>query len=437
MAAAHADEPPRPPRTLSRREILGWGAALVPAGLVVPQWAHSQSVTEAPLAPREALGDLEHRFWKDLLDAFPLEPEENHFDNAEVGIPPLQSLAHMARVARDVSAHADATASDHVDTARQRAARSFGAQVEEILFASSATDAMRVVAEALPLPPGAVVALSAAEPPSSLRAWQAMERMQRVRIKRFETHERDGTLRNPRKWLDDAAVVVLSHALSTTGAVLPLDEVSEEARRRNVWVVANGSHAAGIVPLDVHALGVDAYVASGSGWMLGPRGTALAFARAERLAELVVRDRPMSPNSTGNVYAGATGVQAARELEVEPANASLVAGLAASLEWLDGIGITTVRDHAAQLALRMHAGVEGVSGLDVLSSADDIARCPTLAVRVRRRPNTQVAEWLLENLRMSVHRVDTAGLNAIRASPHVVNRPDEIDWFIEGMRALA
>jgi selenocysteine lyase/cysteine desulfurase len=259
-----------------------------------------------------------------------------------------------------------------------------------------------------------------------------------VRIKRFATHDRDkNKLRDPRKWLDDAAVVVLSHVLATTGEVLPLDDVCAEARRRNVWVVANGSHAAGMVPLDVHDLGVDTYLASGSGWMLGPRGTALLFVRSDRLKQLVIRHRPIASDAGDDMSAGAVGLDEARELELEPPSASLTAGLAASLEWLGGIGLRTVRDHAAKLAMRIHEGLEPVQGIEVLSSAAAIARCPIVSLRVTRRPNSQVAQWLLENLSMRVRRIDALQLNAVRASTHVVNRPDELDWFVEAIRTLA
>lgn len=423
---------------LTRRRLLAWGAALVPASLAGVRWARAQAVSEAPIAPREATEDVGHRFWRDLFDAFPLEPGERHFDNAEVGIPPLQTLRRMTTVARDVTSHAEAPAAAHVEAARASAARFWGADVGEIAIASNATDAMRRVADTLPLPLGAVVAISDAEPASSVQPWQVLERLGRVRIKRFSIHGADGKRDgNPRKWLDDAAALVVSHVLPSTGEIMPLEAVCDEAKRRNLWVVGNGSHATGMVDLDLHDLGIDAYVASGSGWMLGPRGTALLYLREGRLPELLARHRPLPPDAGDNRDAGARGIESARELELEPPSAALAAGLGASIDWLNGIGVETVRNHAARLARRIHDGLESVDGIDLLSSADAIARCPIVTLRVRRRPSGQVAEWLLDNLNMRVHRIDAQGLNAVRASIHVVNGPDDVDWFVEAVRTLA
>src|SRR5439155_22632011 len=65
-------------------------------------------------------------------------------------------------------------------------------------------------------------------------------------------------------------VLVLSHVLCTVGYVMPVREVCAEARRRGVWTVIDGAQAAGVVPLQLHDLGPDAYVASGHKWILGP-----------------------------------------------------------------------------------------------------------------------------------------------------------------------
>ncbi len=230
---------------------------------------------------------------------------------------------------------------------------------------------------------------------------------------------------------------MLSHVLPTSGALLPLADVCAEAQRRNVWVVANGSHAAGMVSVDLHALGVDAYITSGSGWLLGPRGTALLYVRQSRFSQLAVRHRALPDDAGEDPLAGAVGVDEARTFELEPPSASLMAGLATSLDWLSGIGVETVRDHAAKLAMQVHAGLKSVRGIELLSSEKDIGRVPIVSLRVSRRPNWQVADWLLENLSMRVHRVDTNNLNAVRASTHVVNRPDDLDWFVEALRTLA
>src|SRR5690606_10990457 len=58
-------------------------------------------------------------------------------------------------------------------------------------------------------------------------------------------------------------VVALSHVLWSTGAVLPLREISDFARENELLVIVDGAQSGGQVPVDLHALGIDAYAMAG------------------------------------------------------------------------------------------------------------------------------------------------------------------------------
>lgn len=438
MGASH-NQPGAPrPRGISRRRVLALGATALPAGLLLPRGARAQEFSQAPLAPDEARGDIEHRFWKDLLDEFPLEPGEHPFDHADSGIPPLQTLRRMDRVAHAVAGHPSDPPEGHVDRARSTVARFVGADPHEIALMRDATEAMSVIADALPLEVGARVALSEHEPSSTLTPWMTLAREGRVQLQLFTPLPADSRLtRRVRDTADNAAAVVLSHVLPTTGDILPLADIVRDAHRRGALVIVNGSYGAGIRPVDVHELGVDVYVASGSGWLLGPPGTAFAYVRDELLPRLRPRYRravraalPPEPQTT-------TGIDAASRLELEPRSPGEAAGLAASLEWLEGIGIDVVREHATALAERLRGGIASIDGVEVLSRAESVRRVPIVTFRITRRPATQVTEWLLERMRMRVHRVETVPWNAVRVSTHLVNRHPDVDWLVEAVRTLA
>ena len=81
-------------------------------------------------------------------------------------------------------------------------------------------------------------------------------------------------------------VIALSHVMWSSGAVIPLADVAEMAHRRGIMVVADAAQAAGQIPVDLHALGVDAYAMAGQKWLCGPEGTGLLYVRQERLADI-------------------------------------------------------------------------------------------------------------------------------------------------------
>src|SRR5437588_132838 len=67
--------------------------------------------------------------------------------------------------------------------------------------------------------------------------------------------------------------VVVSHVLYTTGAVLPLKEISELAHAAGATVIVDGAQSVGAIAVDAPALGADAYAFSGQKWLLGPEST--------------------------------------------------------------------------------------------------------------------------------------------------------------------
>ena len=421
----------RPSTHLSRRHLLALGAAL-PAGALLARAARGQ-FSEAPLAPREARGNLQHRFWKDLLEDFPLEPGERYFASADQGITPLQTLEQMHRAATELAAHAATQTADLVESARTTAARFFAADAKEIALMGDATGAMAALAESLPLPVGAVVALSAHEPPSTFTPWVALARAGRVKLRPFAPRPQTPVWRSA---LAGSAVLVTSQVSPTTGEILPLKEVCDAARKQGVRVVVNGSLAAGMLPVDLHDLGVDGYVAAGSGFLLGPQGTALLYLRQELLPRVVPRYRRVDDTTTSEMPAMA-GIDAARELELEARSPALATGLASSLEWLAGLGLEVVREHATLLSQHLVEGLSGIGGIELLSTPESAALFPLVGIRVTRRPYTQVGAWLRTELAVRVHPVATPGLNSVRASTHLVNRKADVEQLVEGIRRLA
>ncbi len=427
-----ADENPQIQFPWTRRRLLALGAAL-PAGAMLARFAMAQGWSEAPIAPPEARGNLDHRFWRDILEDFPLEPNERYFAHADAGIQTLQTLDRMHRVATEMAAHAASMQSDHVETARAAAARFLGAEAHEIALLHDATEAMATLAEALPLDVGATVAISTHEPPSTLTPWVSLARAGRIRLHPYAPDAGDSAWRQA---LQSAKALVVSHVSPATGEILPLQEICTAARASEALVIANGSHAAGIVPVDVRALEVDAYVAAGSGFLLGPQGTAILYARSSLLPRLAPRYRAVDGIRDAGTQA-APGIEAARVLETQALSPGLAAGLTASLAWLGGLGIEVVREHATILSRTLFEGIASIPGIETLGTAATVAAVPILCIRVTKRPYTQVAEWLQTELAVRVHPVATPGLNCVRASTHVVNRKTDIDHLVDGLRRLA
>jgi len=423
---------------LTRRTWLGWSLAALPLGLWWHGQVRAQGFSQAPLVPSQAADDPEHPFWRDLRNEFPIEPGHVHFDVAGVGTPPFASLDAMQNAERQAAGTGSGLDPSWNEALRKRLAAFLHCEPESVLLACDDVTAMGRIADALPLPRGTRVILSTHEVPASMAPWVSLAREGRIEIRMVECGDDPRTVLNGvRSAFETGSVLVIPHVLPTTGALMPLEELRDLAHHRGGTIIVQGSQAIGMQEVDLSALQVDAYVAATHGWLLGPVGVAFAAVHPDRIPSLVPRPAMLDVRTPEYVVQRPHQLQSIRDLEGPGLNAGLTAATVASLEWLSAFGIEPARRYATSLTRELHAGLERISGIEALTSAADAAAMPIVAFRVTRRPNTQVAAWLLETMGMRVHRLDNDNINAVRVSPGLCNRPEEVRYLLRGAQSLA
>jgi L-cysteine/cystine lyase len=140
-------------------------------------------------------------------------------------------------------------------------------------------------------------------------------------------------------------LVVVSHVSWLSGRLAPA-----ALAQLDVPVLLDGAQGAGAVPVDVAALGADAYAAAGQKWLCGPEGTGLLYLSA-RLRE---RMHPPAP-AYGNLVEPAAGLEAithadARAYDTPTLAAPAIAQAQAAFDVLDAAGWHAVHAHGAELA---------------------------------------------------------------------------------------
>jgi L-cysteine/cystine lyase len=166
-------------------------------------------------------------------------------------------------------------------------------------------------------------------------------------------------------------VIALSHVLWSTGAVLPLREISELALGHELLVVVDGAQSAGQVPIDLHAMGIDAYAMAGQKWLCGPEATGLLYVRKDRFADIAptyVRYGQFDPSG---YFLPAEG---AKRYEIGEFYSPGVAAQEAALRWLrDDVGFEWAYDRVAMLGTDFRHRLMTVDGVSVVTPAESMA----------------------------------------------------------------
>lgn len=226
-------------------------------------------------------------------------------------------------------------------------------------------------------------------------------------------------------------MVALSHVLYTTGAVLPLREISDMAHSVGAVVHVDGAQSVGAIPVDMHALGADYYAFSGQKWLCGPDGSGGLFVRAQELASL----EPTFASFTTVDYRSfdandpATFVLQPRAscLETGTVYRPAMIGFAEGVAWLkDEVGLDSAQADIAELSQYCRERATEVPGATVLSPPGPTSGLVT--VHIGDADTAPAVEYLREEgvLIRNIHEN-----NALRISTGFYNTKEEVDTALE------
>src|SRR5581483_1269102 len=156
-----------------------------------------------------------------------------------------------------------------------------GSEAEDLLFVPNATSGVNTVARSLALGVEDEVLTTDEEYGAIELTWEATgARLVRAPLGSLWEHVTDRT-----------RVLSVSHVASPTGAILPVAELCARAREVGLLSVVDGAHAPGHVPVDLAAIGADAYAGNCHKWLCAPKGAGFLWVRPElqeRIDPLVV-----------------------------------------------------------------------------------------------------------------------------------------------------
>lgn len=306
-------------------------------------------------------------------------------------------------------------------------ARLIGARPEEVALITSTSEGMNIVANMVDFRPGDNVVVTDLEFPANQFPWLNLER-KGVEVRVSSVLGAASPLEALARMVDARTrVVAVSHVAFPTGLKLDLAAVAALAHAYGAHLAVDAVQSAGVIPLDVHADGVDFLACSGFKWLLSPSGTGAFFCRQE----LMERYEPayVSWFSVENPYNFVPGNRFslagdARRFMIS-GNINLIGfqGFRAGLRFIDELGVEAIYARVMALRDRILDQVAAL-GLPLISPGDRTQLGQIVNFRV------PAPERLLETFRRErVYAVQRVG--GIRLSPYIYNTESEIDRVMD------
>jgi cysteine desulfurase/selenocysteine lyase len=334
-------------------------------------------------------------------------------------------------------------ATDAYEGARDRVRRFLNARsTREIIFVRGTTEAINLVAQSYARPQfgkGDEILITALEHHANIVPWQLVGEQVGCTLKvapinrrgelEYEEFER---LLSPRTKL-----VAVAHVSNALGTILPVKRIVEAAHARGIPVLIDGAQAVPHSTVDVRALGCDFYAFS-SHKLYGPTGIGVLYAREELLAK-------MPPWQGGGdmirtvTFEKSTWNELPFKFEAGTPNMAGAVGLAAAIDYVEGLGLEAIAAHEHRLLAKATAEVSKIPGVELVGTAAHKAAVLSFTMAgihphdIGTILDTQgIAVRTGHHCAMPV--MDFFGIPATaRASFGVYNTPEEVDRLVAAL----
>ena len=365
-------------------------------------------------------------FWEQVRHQFLIPPDRLYLNNGTLGPSPRVVVeAVMEHTRRVASTYPPGVRWSDLKTAM---AAYLGGDAEGYVFPRNTTEAMNFVANGIELGPGDVVLTTDHEHIGGLEPWKL------VTSRRGATLE-VAHLPAPAESADDlmdavwsrvkpsTRVVTLSHVTFTNGTVFPVTELARRCRDAGIILSLDGAHPPGMMQVDLSRLGGDFYASSPHKWMLAPQGTGLLY-----IAE-AWREKLWPTLASGGW--DDTSLGAHRLNHLGTFDESRLAGLLAAVEFLNAVGQDRSEARVRSLRARLHAGLEEVSGVTVMTPASEDLCAAMVSFRMDGVESLDLQAHLSRTAKVRTRVIGEYDYGWMRLSTHIYNLPGEIDRVLD------
>jgi kynureninase len=221
---------------------------------------------------------------------------------------------------------------------------------------------------------------------------------------------------------ESTAVVAFSHVLFRTSYIMDVEAIVNRAREVGATTILDTYQSAGIIPLDVAALGVDFAVGGCLKWLCGGPGNAFLYTRPELMKQAtpsftgwLSHQRPFDFD-TGDVVMRPDAMHMMNGTPSIPAYYAALAGL----DIIHAVGVDRIREASQAMTARLLALVDHY-GFTSMASRDPARLAGTVAIDV---PDALLVSRTLKARDFVVDYRPPVG---VRISPHFYNTMNEIE----------
>jgi isopenicillin-N epimerase len=383
-------------------------------------------------------------YWKKVRSQFMLAKDKVFFNPGTVGVMPKivvdKMVEHVKYLAENVAdwAYKDDNKEEFISgynnllSIRTKVAKLINSDYTEIAMTDNVTHGISYLANGITLQAGDEVLTTNQEHPGGRGSWLVKEKRYGVLFKEVTIGK---PIKNSKEVVDafvnaftpNTKVLMISHIISGSGAILPVKEICAEASKRGIFTILDGAQTVGQVKVNVRDIGCDAYAGCFHKWMGAPAGTGFMFVKKEKMKDIwttVASTRWDNHEDEGF-----------RFTQRGTGNFPILKGLDAALDFHFEIGSDRVYDRIKFLGQRLRDGLRKTNKVKIFSPEDE-AMCAGITVyNIEGMTGAKLQDEYWNRAKM---RPRSSGeVFGVRHCTHIFNSEEEIDKALAIVKTLA
>lgn len=394
------------------------------------------NIKGAPAMPLSSDQD----FWKNLRNQFPLSEEVSYLNNGTMGICPYPVLDAIKKSLQ--SSYENGIYGGGKYEAIKALSRLVNVSESEIALTHNVTEGINIVCWGLKLKKGDEVIITSHEHVGNGLPWLYRSTIDGYKLKVINLGATaQETLDNIKNAITKKTkVIAVPHIPCTNGQVLPAKEICSLARKKGIFSFIDGAHGPGMLQLDLHDMGCDAYASCCHKWLLAPAGTAFLYVKKDKLDE--VRTLQVGGYSSKNwdllqtppYFEGL--VEDAHRYHYGTQSAALYFGIEAAVKFHEEIGIKRVEERVKTLADKVRSELKSFGDkVKIITPDEEKSKAGVVAFIPQFKKYEEVGKYCNDN-KTIVRIVPENGINCVRISTHIYNSEADIEKLMANLSAV-
>lgn len=380
--------------------------------------------------PREIASD--ETFWLQVQEAFTVDRSLVNLNNGGVSPAPASVQAAMKRYL-DFSNQAPVYNMWEIlepqrEGVRQRIARDFGCDTEEIALTRNASESLQICQLGIDMEPGDEVLTTTHDYGRMINTFKQRERRDGIKLVQFSlpvpAEDPDEIVRLFEEHITPKTkMILMCHIVNITGQIMPVKQVVQMARKKGIPVVVDGAHAYAHFEFKHEDLDCDYYGSSLHKWLLAPHGTGLLYVRKEKIKDLWPLMAATEKQDED--------IRKFEEIGTHPA-ANYIA-IADALTFHQGIGAKRKEERLRYLTHYWANRLLEHDRVRLNTSLKPEFSCAIGNVQVEGVDTVKLKQYLWKSHRIIVVPIMHKEFEGLRVTPNVYTTLEELDRFVDAM----